>query len=192
MSTPAFPMLPPEVQAQLDQLMQAHATRPRRDRFDASVIARIPDEALEQALLDHLFDRLARCGHDHDEAFAALSPEFRVFHCTWEVEAQVMNGGFNQYFWNPSSRRADDVPAALRAIGDEVAAGLMEEAQHIALAELPAQARWLQAGTLEAFSESYQHTALNALDEPFCRRAAGFPALRLAYVRSRPDAFATP
>ena len=186
-----LPSLPPEVQAQLDRMLEAHAKRQRYDRFDQDVLASIPDHELEQALLDYLIDRLAHFKQDQDLAFEGLSHQFRVFFCTWEVEAEVMNGGFNQYFWNSSSQNAERTPAALHEIGDEVAANLMREANRIALAELPAMAKYLSVATLEAFSESYKHTSLNDLDGPFCRRAEAFPSLRLAYVRSQPGAFAT-
>jgi hypothetical protein len=192
MPTPEMPSLPPEVQAQLDSMLEAYANRPRYDAFDQQILASIPDAALEQALLDYLFTRLEGFKQDQDSAFAALSPQFRVFYCTWEVEAEVMNGGLNQYFWNSSAQNAERVPAALEAIGDGAAAELMREAIRLAVQELPEMSKYLKAGTLEAFSESYKHTSLNELDEPFCRRAEKFPALRLAFVRSQPEAFATP
>ncbi len=192
MSTPEIPSLPPDVQAQLDRMLEAHANRQRYSHFDKEVLASIPDDALEQALLDYLFHRLEQFQQDQDQAFAALSPQFRVFFCTWEVEAEVMNGGLNQYFWNSSGQNAERVPPALEELGDSVAADLMRQAIRTALAELPEMSKFLKAGTREAFSESYKHTSLNELDDPFCRRAEGFPALRLAYVRFQPEAFATP
>jgi hypothetical protein len=173
-------------------MLEAHANRQRYSHFDKGVLASITDDALEQALLDYLFDRLEQFQQDQDQAFAALSPQFRVFFCTWEVEAEVMNGGLNQYFWNSSGQNAERVPPALEELGDSVAADLMRQAIRTAIAELPEMSKFLKAGTLEAFSESYKHTSLNELDDPFCRRAEGFPALRLAYVRSQPEAFATP
>lgn len=192
MSTPELPTLPPEVQAQLDRMLEAHANRRRYDRFDQEVLASIPDPDLEQALMDYLFDRLKHFEQDQDRAFASLSAQFRVFFCTWEVEAEVVNGGFNQYFWNSSAQNAERTPAALHEIGDEVAANLMREANRIALAELPEMSKYMKERTPEAFSESYKHTSLNDLDEQFCRRAAAFSSLRLEYVRSRLEAFATP
>ena len=65
-----------------------------------------------KALLDYLIDRLAHFKQDQDLAFEGLSHQFRVFFCTWEVEAEVMNGGFNQYFWNSSSQNAERTPAS--------------------------------------------------------------------------------
>jgi hypothetical protein len=186
------PLIPPEIQAQWDSALEAYKNRKRYNRFDESVLASISDEHLEQALLDYLFDRLEGFNHDHDKTFAGLSPQFRIFFCTWEVEAEVMNGGLNQYFWNSSSQNAGRVPAALEQIGDPVAAELMREAIRIAVSELPEMAKYLKANTLEAFSESYKHTTLNELDTPFCSQAEGFPALRLAYVRSQPTAFVSP
>src|SRR5687768_17181408 len=111
MPIPELPSLAPEVQEQLDRMLEAHANRQRYDRFDQDVLASIPDHELEQALLDYLFDRLATFEQHQDRAFEGLSHQFRVFFCTWEVEAEVMNGGFNQYFWNSSSQNAERTPA---------------------------------------------------------------------------------
>ncbi len=192
MSIPKPPSLPPEVQAQFDLMMAEYAGRQRYERFSQEILLNIADHALEQALLDYIFDRLESFNQDENRAFADLSSQFRVFFCTWQVEAEVLNGGFNQYFWNSAAQNAERTPAALRDIGDEVAADLMNEANRIALSELPEMSKYLKANTLQAFSESYKHTSLNDLDEPFCQRAQAFPSLRLAYVRSQPEAFVTP
>jgi len=186
------PMFPPEIQAQLDRLREEYDNRPRYDRFDLEILASIPDEALEQALLDYLFGRLERFNHDQDAAFAGLSVEFRAFYCSWEIEAEVLNGGFNQYFWNSSSQNAERAVAALREQGDATAADLVEQAIRVAIVELPEMCAYLKAGTIEAFSESYKFTSLNDFDEPFWRRAEVLPALRIAYVRSHAEAFVTP
>ena len=57
---------------------------------------------------------------------AALSRSERVFRDIWELEAQVNNGGFNQYFFNSSGRNAPDAPAALRVIGADKMAAIVE------------------------------------------------------------------
>ncbi len=50
-------------------------------------------------------------------AFEELTAAEQVFLCVWELEAEVNNGGFDQYFSNTSGDYARHVEAALTAIG---------------------------------------------------------------------------
>ncbi len=50
-------------------------------------------------------------------AYEELTPPEQVFVCVWELEAEVNNGGFDQYFSNTSGDYARHVEAALTAIG---------------------------------------------------------------------------
>lgn len=60
---------------------------------------------------------------EHDKArffkvaYEELTPPEQVFLCVWELEAEVNNGGFDQYFSNTSGDYAPHVEAALTAIG---------------------------------------------------------------------------
>ncbi|MGD0401109.1 MAG: DMP19 family protein [Syntrophobacteraceae bacterium] len=49
--------------------------------------------------------------------YDALSVPERFFRAIWELEAEVNNGGFHQYFSNSSGRLVPDVIDALHAIG---------------------------------------------------------------------------
>ena len=51
--------------------------------------------------------------HPYEE----LTPHEQVFLCVWELESEVNNGGFDQYFSNSSGDYARHVVAALGAIG---------------------------------------------------------------------------
>lgn len=60
--------------------------------------------------------------------FSALSPCEQVFILVWELEAEVNNGGFNQFFFNSAGDRASGTSAALRTIGAERAASIVDRA----------------------------------------------------------------
>lgn len=64
--------------------------------------------------------------------YTALSPPERVFRAIWELEAEVNNGGFHQYFLNSSGSLAPDAVDALRTIGADAMAGIVEHAIKIA------------------------------------------------------------
>jgi len=97
-------------------------------RHDTSQgIAMTPPTAKEMeqrliALDEAMQVRLSNTPHE------ALSHPERGFRCVWELEAEVNNGGFSQYFLNSSGRHAAEAPDALRAIGAVHAAGIAEAA----------------------------------------------------------------
>ena len=153
-------------------------------------LTQIRDEDLERTLLEFITAKL-RANPDHAmQVFASLPKGFKVIYATWLVESEVMNGGFHQYFWNPSSEFAEITAPALQAIGDPVAADIMIQALKTANAELPVMATYMKQGTLLAFSESAKRSALKVYDAPFSVRAMGFSALRVRYAREHPDIFA--
>jgi hypothetical protein len=60
--------------------------------------------------------------------YGALSLPERVFRAVWELEAEVNNGGFHQYFSNNTGSLAPDAADALRAIGATTMPGIVEQA----------------------------------------------------------------
>jgi len=59
---------------------------------------------------------------------ASLSPAQNTFKLIWKLEAEVNNGGFQQYFHNSSGRDAPNVEVALRAIGADKCADITAKA----------------------------------------------------------------
>ena len=60
--------------------------------------------------------------------FASQSVPQRVFSALWEVESEVNNGGFAQYFVNNNAESAHFVVDALRMIGAPRTAGICQSA----------------------------------------------------------------
>jgi hypothetical protein len=174
---------PPPFEPDVARMLEEFDNRQKYAEFDVETLRSIQDEHLEQAILDYIFAKLDAQRGQRMRVISSLPPAFRTFYASWIVEAEVMNGGFNQYFWNSSSEFAEQTPAALTEIGDEVAAEIMRRAIAIAIIEIPSMKKFKSAATLDAFSDSYKHTELNDLDKQFCKRAEGFPTLRLRYVR---------
>ena len=76
--------------------------------LDEDTLKQIPDDALEQAILDYINHKV---GEDYDNQYkivTRLSKGFQAIYATWWVEAEVSNGGFNQYFWNSSGQFASE------------------------------------------------------------------------------------
>src|SRR5258708_31501057 len=66
------------------------------------------------------------------EEFSEQSFPQKVFSAVWEVESEVNNGGFSQYFLNDSAESASFVSSALEHIGAPKTANICQRAIAIA------------------------------------------------------------
>jgi len=105
--------------------------------------------------------------------FAAQSPEQRVFSAIWVLEAEVNNGGFDQYFHNTDLATVSFAPAALREIGAHMCADIVSRALVI-------------APDLESPEAARQ---LDGLDSEFYAYPNDLTDLLYAYVAAHPASF---
>ena len=157
--------------------------------LNAEILAGIPDDKLEQAVIDYVEIKIGD-RYDQEKAIVGgLSPGFMTVYATWGLEAEVNNGGFNQYFWNSTGEFAEEALAGFRAIEAPAHATLVSRAieverqVHDRIQELKAR------GMLEAFSESYKSNPLNELDDQFYALKEDISTLRIAFIRARPELF---
>jgi hypothetical protein len=89
--------------------VEAVLQRPVYATLDPQIMAAIDDEQLERAVIDFVLEHAKARELDEAEALDELDPAFSHVYATWMTEAEVFNGGFNQYFFNSSGRlgRAD-------------------------------------------------------------------------------------
>lgn len=126
---------------------------------------------------------------EREHGYAGLTGPERVFLCVWNLEAEVNNGGFGQYFDNSAGDHAAATPAALRSLGADEMAELVERAMALfGPAGPPAdrEARWaamesLPDGIREEWSE---------LDDLFCSLALPEAELRAFVEAHRPEFYA--
>jgi hypothetical protein len=114
--------------------------------------------------------------------YAELSPVEQVFLAVWELEAEVNNGGFEQYFSNSSGLLAGHAENALQAIK----AFAMAEIVHRAIEVVGADIAWnddTARKTRVATLSAEQGERLNDLDQEFYRYPDNLTALLFAYVQ---------
>lgn len=173
----------------IEKSMEEFRHRTVYRQLSGEILAGIPDDKLEQAVIDYVDIKIGD-RYDREEAIVAgLAPGFMIIYSTWGVEAEVNNGGFNQYFWNPAGQYADEAVAGFDAIGASAHAALMSRAIEVER-EVHERVQQLKArGTLEAFSESYQSNPLNELDDQFYALKEDLSMLRIAFIRTHPELF---
>jgi len=122
------------------------------------------------------------------EEFATQSIPQQVFSAIWELEAEVNNGGFSQYFQNSSAETAPFVVAALETIGGSQAAGIAMLAINAAFPDgLPAAPEQISSGAAH-FSDDVL-AQLEALDKQFLSYPDNLTDLLFDFVSKYPDEF---
>lgn len=184
----ALAALPPELQETFRALAANARPTPRIESLDEKTVGALAEEDIEVAVIQFV-ERKLEASKERRDALLLMPLGLQVFYLSFIVEAEVMNGGFNQFFWNSFSEYAELIAPALLQLGDAEAASIFEQAFAVANSEVEGTVKFRNPGTLEAFSESYRHTRLNEFDSHFCTRAEQFPAMRLAIVRTNEPLF---
>lgn len=123
------------------------------------------------------------CPLIHDAPLSSLTEPEQVFVCVYDLERDVNNGGFEQYFFNSAGGYANDAIRALERIGASSAARITREAVAVAFPSgvVPSDqdARW------EALDDDDESTeeALSALDHEFYDYPDDLTHLLFLYVQ---------
>ncbi|WP_431286170.1 DMP19 family protein [Roseateles chitinivorans] len=182
------PELRQSLQESQRKAREAEARRPRVTSLSDDSWRAIPDDQLDEAVMAYIEGRI-HGQNGEPTPLASLPHGFQIFHHSFIVEAEVANGGFNQFFWNSSGESAPQVPGALRALGAGEAAAMFEQVLQVADQDRPRLAAFKAQGSLQAFSASYKDSPLNAYDTPFMELAMKFSALRAEYLQRHADQF---
>lgn len=157
--------------------------------LDASILASIPDAEIELAIVDYVHAKVGGRYEQEVEIVSKLPAGIRALYVTWGVQAEVHNGGFNQYYWNSSSKFAEQAVAAFEFFSAHEHADLMREANRIRAKEKAEIEKLKEKGTIEAFSESYEVSELGPLDGRFYKLDQSLSVLRVAKIRAEPSFF---
>jgi len=97
--------------------------------------------------------------------FDSLSPTERIVHCVWWLEAEVNNGGFDQYFFNSAGNLYAETCDALTIIGAHKTRKLLESAAAVVSPAAPSTNR-AERNSLQASSDEAAEQ-LDDLDRKF-------------------------
>jgi hypothetical protein len=173
----------------LAKSVEAFKNRKIYKRLTPEILASIPDDKLEQAIVDYVYEKVAGRHDQEARIIRGMSDGLRATHATWVVEAEVNNGGFNQFFWNSSQEYAGEAVAGFALFELPTLAQLMLRAIAVNDKETARLKKFKKRGSLEAFSESYKENPINDLDKQFYEAAKSLSATRIAFIRKHPDLF---
>jgi hypothetical protein len=176
--------------AELLGWMRSFAQRKRYTRLTVEILAAIPDEELEQAVLDFVSCKLATGKGDPRKKLMSLPPAFRAVYATNALEGEVNNGGFNQFFFNSLAELAPDAVAGFDLMGVPAAARLTERAIEIRKQDEPRLKKLFKgARSIVAFSASYEGNPLGALDKELYALGDELRKARVRFIRENAELF---
>jgi Domain of unknown function (DUF4375) len=122
------------------------------------------------------------------EAFSTQSLPQKVFTAIWDVESEVNNGGFWQYFFNSSNESAWFAVQALETVGAPQTADICRRAIKAGFpAGLPEQPEAIRSAA-DNFSDEVRDE-LEALDQEFFSYPHDLTDLLFTYVSNHPEEF---
>jgi hypothetical protein len=137
------------------------------------------DIADQNDLLATLYEHLSRkCAYGED--FEALSKEEAVLYLCQVLENEVNNGGFSQFFYNPSGNFSLETLQALKTIGACKTAAVYEKALSVFPAfNIPGN-RFLRQELLDTLDQAIFDEA----DDDFNKNEDNLQELNIAYAIS--------
>jgi Zn-dependent protease len=149
----------------------------------------LADDEVEAAVIEEVFMLLGGFDGDWERTRQALPEGARIVYTAWQLEVDVSNGGFLQYFWDTEGRDVGETHEALLTIGAVQHAALFARAAAVDSAESGSRAKLRAKGDWHAFQRAARQTELGELDEEFDSLSDALSPLRLRYIREHPEAF---
>jgi len=169
----------------LDKSLDAFMNRRKYNTINSSILSEISDDQLIQSIVDYISDEIIRDNYkDQYLLVKALPIGFQHIFGVFLLEAEVNNGGFNQFFYNSSSLFIDEAHNGCIAIGATKTARVVATAVDIIMKEMEMQKKTREIGTIEAFMQSYEDTKLGVCDDEFYKYPEDLQGLCVSYIRN--------
>ncbi len=164
---------------------------PIPDHLDPVIIAGISDDDLESALLGYVVARLKELDGEA-QALAAIPSVLRAWYITFVVDGEVLNGGFNQLFFNGSAGASPEAPQAFETVGLSEGADLIRRARILLKDRGPVLEDAREEGTIQAFMETYDGDPFAQLDAAYAEREDEFRTGRIRFLRQHANSIRHP
>jgi len=179
-----------EIDSSFARYMEDFNNRPVYKVLTRAAIDSTLDDQLLQVVFDNLFEKLPDDYEKEYETVMSWNNSRQAIYLIWLLEAEVNNGGYNQFYFNSSGQFYKHLPGALRLVGANEFAALTDKANSIFDTENE-QITKHQDGTIEGFSKSYEDNPLNDLDTEFYKlyHTENLLQIHVDYIRRNVDDF---
>lgn len=156
-----------ELENKITKSNESFVTQTIYKNLTTAIIDSIPDDHLLEVIFDNLSDKIPR---DYRKEYEYITTQFnssqQAIYISWWFDAEVNNGGLNQYYANPSGQYAKMLPQLLQKMNAIKLVELTERANSIYKSNHK-QITEDQDGTIAGFSKSYENNPLNDLDAEY-------------------------
>jgi hypothetical protein len=179
-----------KMKKEIRRSMDEFNNRNKYKQITKEMIHQIPDNQLEQALIDFILDEKVRNDYENEYSIINSLPKGLIYlYATWHLEAEVNNGGFNQYYFNSAGMFSKEALEGCKYFGAIKLSKIVEESIAIYKKEKIKLDEAMEKGTIEAFSETYEDTEFNKLDDEFYNLDENLGELRIGYIRENSSEF---
>ena len=182
--------LTPEMEEILANSVEAFKNRPIYKELTEQIIDTTSDENLLQVVFDNLSEKQPADHEKEYETVMSWNKSRQAIYMIWALEAEVNNGGYNQFYANSSGQFYKHIPDALRLVGANKFADLTERANKTFEMEND-KIKKHQDGTIEGFSKSYDDNPLNDFDTEFYElyQIENLQQIQIDYIRNNKKEF---
>jgi hypothetical protein len=179
-----------EEKKQLANSVETFKNRPIYNELSEQIIDTTLDENLLQVVFDNLSEKLPADYQKEYETVMSWHKSRQAIYMIWALEAEVNNGGYNQFYFNSSGQFYKHLPEALRLVGANKFADLTEKANKSFEKENEVITKY-QDGTIEGFSKSYDDNPLNEFDTEFFElyQTENLQQIQVDYIRKNKEQF---
>lgn len=153
--------------------------------MDIDALRSLPDEELYCELLSRLDATISK-GDDvetQDRIIKQLPKTLQMLFAMAQLEMEVDNGGFLQYFWNTNGEYVKKALAGFALIGAEEHANLVRKAVETYAQEKPRKETLTKRGALKAFQEAAEESCYEAFDDEYYELSDELEKIRATYFR---------
>ncbi|MDJ1470172.1 DMP19 family protein [Xanthocytophaga flava] len=179
-----------ESEKQMQSIINNFLKRSIYEKLTIQILSSTPDTILEQTVIDNLHTKIGPNFSDEYEAITKLSEGRQAIYTTFYLENEILNGGFNQYFYNSTGSFAKLAYKGLFRIGAINLSVLMSEAINI-YTKKDQNITKDQTRTIEGFTIYSEANSLTDLDEKFYSliKVENLSILRINYIRNNLNEF---
>ena len=154
------------------------------------IIDKLSDEDVEGAIYENIVETFKGDFDNEFEHIKKLSTGQQMFWATWILEAEVNNGGFNQYYYNSDGEFAEMALNGLKIIKANKFVDLVSRANSVYEKDKERLSAY-DDGSMESFSKSYKDNPLNKFDDEFydLEKKQNISKLRIKYIREHKSEF---
>jgi len=179
-----------ETQDLIDKSFKEFNNRKIYDKLTDEIIDQTSDDNLLQTVFDNIETNFEDGELYSVEKIRKLSDGKQAIFSIWMLQAEVNNGGFNQFYYNSSGQFSEMALTGLKLINAEKFADLLDRANKT-YSKIADVLKEKDDGKIESFSESYDNSPLNKLDDEFYEldETERLDSIQIKYIRENKTQF---